>query len=376
MKKAEEIKNRIKTRRLEVRTELKSRFQKNKIKVRKPKKLKHPKWAIKTHRYVQENKKKVAVLSVTGIAIIVGIIVLVSAIISIYPYAISIDGNNICYVRGEQTANAVVKDLVKDYIPEDTELKAVDTDGKLSIVKAETFFVEADKVLAHKKATESVSEYLKEHLKEAVDIKIASSKVVLEKYEPEPNYVKDDTMVAGDEEIEKEGKKGKRYVTKLISSVNGKVISTQDVAYRVYKRGKSATIRRGTIGLPEGEDWKTFKGDPVFKDGDDLAKAGLSHLGARYKYGGYSWTNGIDCVQLVRNLYKQYGIRLPNGHKGIQHSGKGVSLKNAKPGDIVCYKHHMGIYIGDGKMVNAIRKGVSVSKVSSGKVVTIRRVVK
>ena len=61
----------------------------------------------------------------------------------------------------------------------------------------------------------------------------------------------------------------------------------------------------------------------------------------------------------------------------MKSSGIGVSYTNAKRGDIICYKSHVGIYLGNGKMVDATSHGgVSIREVSTKKLVTVRRIIK
>ena len=103
---------------------------------------------------------------------------------------------------------------------------------------------------------------------------------------------------------------------------------------------------------------------------------GKQFLGNPYKWGGKSLTNGIDCVQFVRALYRKYGIILPGKRSAFAHIGKAVSLKNARPGDIVYYGNHVAMYIGNGKIIHAQRKGINISNINYRKWKTIRRVKK
>ena len=76
-------------------------------------------------------------------------------------------------------------------------------------------------------------------------------------------------------------------------------------------------------------------------------------------------------------MFGKYGIKIPSSHSGLHKVGTGVSLSNAQKGDIICYSKHVGIYVGDGKMIEATSKhGVRVGKVNESRVVAVRRVVK
>ena len=52
-------------------------------------------------------------------------------------------------------------------------------------------------------------------------------------------------------------------------------------------------------------------------------------------------------------VYAQYGYSLPHSSYSMRSIGTGVSLSEAKAGDIICYSGHVALYIGDGKIVHA-----------------------
>src|SRR5258706_10322033 len=90
----------------------------------------------------------------------------------------------------------------------------------------------------------------------------------------------------------------------------------------------------------------------------------LMHLGIDYQYGGKSPTSGFDCSGLVAHIYKEaWGIRLPLHTKGQSQAGVPVSFVELQAGDLVLYDTqkraflHVGIYLGDGKFVDAPKTG-------------------
>ncbi len=101
-------------------------------------------------------------------------------------------------------------------------------------------------------------------------------------------------------------------------------------------------------------------------------------IGNPYVWGGTSLTNGADCSGFVQSVYKHFGVNLPRTSGAMRGSGKGVSYSDAIPGDIVCYSGHVGIYMGNGKIVNAINssKGIGVLSATYANIVTVRRVLK
>lgn len=289
------------------------------------------------------------------------------------PYAITGGDKVICYVSNKSAADKVLSKIVEQYNAEGADIKAVSNDD----IKAEI----ADDAKVGTNGIKNVSEAVAcvdEELQsgDGLKITVASSRTDTEKFRPDPVYEKDDSMFAGETVVKDEGTYGEKEVTKMIITLNGEVAGTTVTDSVVTKEGTPEVIVKGTLGLPDGADWETYDGDPVFNDAADLIATCKKYIGAPYKYGGKSLTNGIDCVQYVRQMFAKYGISIPNKHSQIQKVGKGVSLKDAQPGDIVCWTHHVGIYIGNGKVINATRKkGVTISSVHmKKKLITIRRV--
>lgn len=100
--------------------------------------------------------------------------------------------------------------------------------------------------------------------------------------------------------------------------------------------------------------------------------------GTPYVWGGNSLKGGVDCSGLVQQAYKQLGIKVPRSTYEQAKSGKHVSLNQLLPGDLVFFNTgsrdpngigangHVGIYIGNGKMVNAkgTKYGIRIEPIS------------
>lgn len=112
--------------------------------------------------------------------------------------------------------------------------------------------------------------------------------------------------------------------------------------------------------------------------GQQIANYALKFLGNPYVYGGTSLTNGADCSGFVQSVYKHFGISLPrtSGEQGA--AGRAVDgVKNAKPGDLVWYSGHIGIYIGNEQIVHASNSkvGIITSNVYYRNILGIRRII-
>ena len=98
-------------------------------------------------------------------------------------------------------------------------------------------------------------------------------------------------------------------------------------------------------------------------------------IGNPYVWGGTSLTNGADCSGFVQSVYAHFGVSLPRTSAEMRSAGRGVSYAEALPGDIVCYNGHVGIYMGNGQIVNAInsRKGIGILPATYKGILTVRR---
>jgi len=112
--------------------------------------------------------------------------------------------------------------------------------------------------------------------------------------------------------------------------------------------------------------------------GRQIADYAMKFIGNPYVYGGTSLTNGADCSGFVQSVYKHFGISLPRTSGEQGKSGRAVDgLSNARPGDLVWYSGHIGIYIGDGKIVHASnpKNGIITSNATYRTILGIRRIV-
>jgi peptidoglycan DL-endopeptidase CwlO len=77
--------------------------------------------------------------------------------------------------------------------------------------------------------------------------------------------------------------------------------------------------------------------------------------------------NAYDCSGLVLAAWKSVGVSLPRLADDQLERGRRVSRSELRPGDIIGYYspvHHVGLYLGNGKIIDAPRPGKSVRIVS------------
>ncbi len=107
--------------------------------------------------------------------------------------------------------------------------------------------------------------------------------------------------------------------------------------------------------------------------GGAAVQMAMSFQGTPYVWGG-SKPGGFDCSGLLYYVYGRLGMSLPRVAEDQAKVGAPVPRGSLLPGDAVFfadssgYIHHMGLYIGGGKMVHAPQTGdvVKVSDITTG----------
>jgi len=101
--------------------------------------------------------------------------------------------------------------------------------------------------------------------------------------------------------------------------------------------------------------------------GEEIAEYAKKYLGYDYVLGGASPKKGFDCSGLTYYVYKQFGYTISRTSKSQAKNGTEVSRDKLQPGDLLIFKNqsltaigHVGIYIGDNKMIHASEPGIGV----------------
>jgi len=115
--------------------------------------------------------------------------------------------------------------------------------------------------------------------------------------------------------------------------------------------------------------------NPGLSNGQDVVDFASQYLGNRYVWGGESLENGCDCSGYVMLVYREFGVELPHSSYSMRQYGEKVDYEDMVVGDVVCYDGHVGIYAGDGQIINALnsRVGICYTNVNYAPIITIRR---
>jgi len=130
--------------------------------------------------------------------------------------------------------------------------------------------------------------------------------------------------------------------------------------------GEFASQTNGTIGAQNGDPVQGVKKETNWLSLIDIA---MDYIGVPYKFGGSS-LSGIDCSAFVQMVYRYFSIDLPRTAREQFKAGVKVSKRELRIGDLIFFKtyaqypSHVGIYIGEGKMIHASSRDKKVTVTS------------
>jgi gamma-D-glutamyl-L-lysine dipeptidyl-peptidase len=133
------------------------------------------------------------------------------------------------------------------------------------------------------------------------------------------------------------------------------------------------------VRTPDGVGSLSGAEDPLRYSAASIVAQAERFVGVRYLWGGLSaW--GFDCSGLVWDVYRAHGMTIPRDADPQFRYGAPVSLDALRPGDLLfygtqSYVHHVAIYAGGGRMVEApdSAHSVRVVPVRRGELVGARR---
>ncbi len=99
--------------------------------------------------------------------------------------------------------------------------------------------------------------------------------------------------------------------------------------------------------------------------GERAARIALEAVGTPYRWGGESPSSGFDCSGLVRWAYGRVGVDLPHNSYALYSVGRRVPRSDIEVGDVLFFEGlgHVGLYLGEGRMVHAPQTGRDVEVV-------------
>jgi len=145
-----------------------------------------------------------------------------------------------------------------------------------------------------------------------------------------------------------------------------------EVSYNTQLPLKDDSATSYQVITPEGYKWVKKEAAELLSrghkpSGETLIQEGLRFLGLEYLWGGLSaW--GFDCSGLAYTIHKRFGITIPRDADDQYYSSTSIAKENLQAGDLVFFAHdkgsgaihHVGFYMGDGRMLHAPQTGKTV----------------
>ncbi|MEA5054404.1 MAG: NlpC/P60 family protein [Propionicimonas sp.] len=159
----------------------------------------------------------------------------------------------------------------------------------------------------------------------------------------------------------------------LDKTLKAKITESQALVSRLTEEERQRLAREeagDSFDLGEIDD------DPDSRSGNtkDRIKKVIAYAVSKVPSGQYvtggAGPKNFDCSGLMLAAYRQIGVKLPHSSRAMSRIGKPVKRSELKPGDLIFWYspvHHVGMYIGNGKIVHARnpRADLVVQKLSS-----------
>ena len=181
----------------------------------------------------------------------------------------------------------------------------------------------------------------------------------------------DNSLAKGRTKVTQQGQAGVMQLTSDVTYVGNTVVDSQTITTAVLKSPVNKFQLVGTF------DYTAQASNLV-----DYAE----HFGGSRYVKNAEGPYSFDCSGFTKFVFDKLGVTLPHNAAEQSHYGTYVSKGNLQPGDLVFFNtfgygiSHVGIYIGGGKIINALnsRTGVIYTTIDSGwgssEYVTARRV--
>lgn len=158
-----------------------------------------------------------------------------------------------------------------------------------------------------------------------------------------------------------------------------------EISKSLFLLDASITLEQAQPSLPEPSSGgsQPAVGTGFSQGGNDQSAAGVAaadqalayarrQIGVPYQYGGENPATGFDCSGLMQMAYLSAGIKIPRIAQDQFNAGPAVpvGVENLRPGDLVFFGTnpsnigHVGMYVGNGQMIDAPHAGANVRQES------------
>lgn len=141
------------------------------------------------------------------------------------------------------------------------------------------------------------------------------------------------------------------FANRMIPDILSRLVPAGSGGFEGFRQGtREATGKSGaSAGNPATETTPQL---------DGIEESAARFIGTPYLFGGESGS-GIDCSSFVQKVFQEHQISLPRTAREQIQLGTDVATSELRKGDLVffrtyaSYPSHVGIYLGDGKMIHA-----------------------
>ena len=169
------------------------------------------------------------------------------------------------------------------------------------------------------------------------------------------------------------GKNADQKAREMVSQTE----SQQEEEAFVYAESKEEETARLQAEAEEAARKAAEEAAAKAQTGQAIVDYACQFIGNPYVWGGTSLTEGADCSGFVQSVFAHFGISLPRTTWDMENVGTPVSYDQAVAGDLILYDGHVGIYMGNGEIVNAInsQRGIGILPATYTNILTVRRLI-
>ena len=165
----------------------------------------------------------------------------------------------------------------------------------------------------------------------------------------------------------------KAQITSVTDNVDGKIdVDKVQIDSNVDTSKKGSYQVTYTVKDQAGNTTTKVLKVEVNNEGELMVQYGKQYLNVPYVFGGTT-PDGFDCSGFTGWVYKKFGKSLPRTAAAQYDATTRVEKKDLQIGDLVFFSNtykpgvsHVGIYMGDGKMVDASGDHVQIDDINTG----------
>ncbi|MBF7097684.1 C40 family peptidase [Alkalibacter mobilis] len=197
-------------------------------------------------------------------------------------------------------------------------------------------------------------------IKPYLDVEYTVEETATEKINFNTEKIKDSSIYVGSTKVKQEGKYGEKEIVREIVYLNGSVSTSKVLNEKTLIEPTNKIILVGTKSRPVSAV-SSSKSASAYNSslGNAIVSEAKKYIGTPYRYGG-STPAGFDCSGFTSYVYRQVGISIPRTSYSQRYVGGYVAKNNLKPGDLVAFSGHVGIYVGGGNFIHSPSPGKRV----------------